>query len=498
MARRVGIIALLHESNTFLTGPTRLADFQRDWLFTGSEMLEKLKASHHEAGGFLEGLEAAGITPVPVLAARALPHGPITAETAQTLVTMLEEELHGAGDLDGLLVAPHGAAVAQQQLDFDGYWLSRLRERFPRPFPIIGTLDLHANLSPRMVESCDALIAYRTNPHLDQKERGIEAAGLMVRTLAGEIRPTCAAAFPPMATNIERQATAEPHWQALLQQAEDLRGRPGVLSVSLVHGFPYADVPEMGSATIVVTDGNALQAETLAGELARAWWDAREQFTGVLISVEEAVAQAGLLPGPVCLLDMGDNIGGGSPGDSTILVHALREARYGAALAVLYDPLAVQQAKNAGIGSVLEMRIGGRSGPEHGQPVQDTFKVLSLHDGQFEEPAIRHGGIRTFNQGESVVVRTLDGLLTLLVTSQRMAPFSLAQITSCGLVPRDYQVIVAKGVHAPVAAYAPVCPHRIRVNTPGATSADLTTFRYESRRRPLYPFEPNCPWDVTS
>src|SRR4029077_8348270 len=155
------------------------------------------------------------------------------------LLARLEAPIARAGSFDGLLVAPHGATVAANHADADGHWLSRLRQRFGRTFPIIGTLDLHANVSPKMVSACDALIAYRTNPHLDQRQRGIDAAKLMARTVRGEVRPTMAAAFPPFAVNIERQLCAESPCRDVYRFADAMLEQRGVLSNSVVLGFPY-------------------------------------------------------------------------------------------------------------------------------------------------------------------------------------------------------------------------------------------------------------------
>src|SRR4029077_11032459 len=146
---------------------------------------------------------------VPIFAARALPFGIVAADAFDALLARMDVAIDRAGPLDGLLVAPHGAMVAANHPDADGHWLSRLRQRFGKKFPIIGTLDLHANVSPQMTAACDALIAYRTNPHLDQRARGLDAGRLMARPLRGEVKPTMAAAFPPLAINIERQLIAE-------------------------------------------------------------------------------------------------------------------------------------------------------------------------------------------------------------------------------------------------------------------------------------------------
>jgi microcystin degradation protein MlrC len=493
---RVGIIALLQESNTFIEGKTTLAHFEQDLLVEGEEVRRRLEGTHHEVGGFFEGLANEGIEAVPIFAARALPYGVMTAETLEMLLGRMECALSLAGPLDGLLAAPHGATVGEGIADVDGCWLEMLRGRVGPKVPIIGTLDLHANLSARMVRACDALVAYRTNPHLDQKERGIDAARLMARTLRGEVRPTMAAAFLPLAVNIERQATAEAPCSVLHRMADHMLGSTGVLNNSLLLGFPYADVPEMGAAVVVVADANEANARGLAWVLAKRWWLVREQFRGRLIAVEDAVARAAKLAGPVCLLDMGDNVGGGSPADGTVLLHALHQARLAPAFVCLCDPDACRALASQQVGAIVPLRVGGHTDNRHGEPFAGKFRLRGLYNGRFEESEARHGGINIFNQGPTAVVETDSGV-TVMLTSKRMVPFSINQLTSCGLDPTKFRVLVAKGVHAPVAAYAPVCKHLIRVDTPGVTTADLSRLEYRNRRRPMYPFEPDTQWEPT-
>lgn len=485
---RVGIIALLHESNTFIRQPTTWEQFRDHALWTGEEIRRRMSEAPHEVGGFFQGLDEAGLEAVPLVFARALPYGPIARDAFQRLLDLLQNALAQAGPLDGLLVGPHGATVSELDPDADGLWLERVREQVGPRMPILGTLDAHANLSPRMVAACDALVAYRSNPHLDQRARGLEAARLLARTLRGEIRPTQAAAFPPLAINIERQLTSEPHCQRLYAQADAQLERPGVLSNSVLLGFPYADVAEMGSATLAVTDGDRELAQQLADELAGWLWDHRLDFVGQMIGIDAAVDRASSVEGPVCLLDMGDNVGGGSPADSTFLIHALHRRRTARALACLYDPESVREARAAGPGARVSLAVGGRTDERHGAPLNAEFTVVSLHDGKFRESQPRHGGFTECDQGATAVVRTDEGL-TLILTSLRMPPFSLGQITSCGLDPTEFQIIVAKGVIAPVAAYAPICRELIRVNTPGVTTADMVSLTYHHRRRPLFPFE---------
>jgi microcystin degradation protein MlrC len=484
---RVGIIAIQHESNTFLAAPTTLADFERDLLLRGAEV-RRLEPSHHEVGGFFAGLTDAAMEAVPIIAVRAIPSGTVTADTLTQLLGILHSELDRAGPLDGLLVAPHGAMVSGPEPDADGFWLSGLRQRFGPKFPIIGTLDPHGNLSQRMIDATDALIAYRTNPHLDQRQRGIDAATLLARTLRGEVSPTQAAALSQLAINIERQRTSEPPCLAQYQYADEMLRRPKVLSNSLMLGFPYADVREMGSAVIVVTDNDRQLARGFAKEWSDLLWSRRQEFIGELIAISEAVERAATLPGPVCLLDMGDNVGGGSPGDGTLIANALHQQKQGPAFACLFDPESVGRAETAGVGSRVRLRVGGKTDDLHGPPLEADFTVLGLYDGRFDESQPRHGGFLKFDQGRTAVVRT-DSDLTVMLTSRRVPPFSLRQLTAFGVEPAKFRALVAKGVHAPVAAYAPVCKHMIRVNTPGVTTADLSRLEFRRRRRPLFPFE---------
>lgn len=494
---RVGIIALLHESNTFVSRQTTLDHFREHLLLTGEELRTQLAETHHEIGGFFEGLESSGVEAVPLLAARAVPFGPIAREAFSPLLEMMFDQLQQAGKLDGVLVAPHGATVCEEHRDADGYWLARLRERMGPDVPIIGTLDPHANLSQRMVDATDALIAYRTNPHLDQRDRGIEAAELMAATLSHEVCPTQSAVFPPLAMNIERQCTADAHLHPLYELAQAQLDDPRVLSNSILLGFPYADVEEMGTAAIVVTDNDPLLARRKVNELGHYLWQHRDDFVGRLLGIDEAIDKARTLDGTVCLLDMGDNVGGGSPADGTFLAQALDARGIVGSFVCLYDPQAVQEAAAAGTGVRREMRLGGKTDNWHGRPLQGIFTVIGLYDGKFDEPEPRHGGFTHYDQGPTAVVRS-DRDLTIMLTSKRMPPFSLRQLTSCGVDPDQFRILVAKGVNAPIAAYAPVCNHMLRVNTPGCTSADMTSLDFQFRRRPMFPFESDFEWNESA
>jgi len=491
---RVGIIGVCHESNTFVHKPTSLEDFRNTCIVAGEPMRQLFAGGHHEVGGAIDTLVEEKIDVVPIYYARTLPSGIIEAAAADHLAEQLLVHLKNAGKLDGLILCPHGANVAVNHHDFDGYWLSRVRAAVGPDMPIICTIDPHCNLSPLMVDSVNATIAYRTNPHLDQRQRGIEAAKLIAHTLRGQVKPTQAAAFPPIAINIERQLTSASPCKEMYQLADAILNRPGVLSDSVVLGFPYSDVAEMGSAFIVVTNNDKALAQQYANELAEYLFAHRKDFVAVLTPVAEAVDEATKHPAPVCLLDMGDNVGGGSPGDSTYIAHEVLRRGNPKTFVAISDPDAVQLAQRTGVGNTLSLAIGGKVDKRHGQPLHVTVRVKSLHDGNFVETQARHGGMKDFSMGLTAVVETLlpdgtTGPLTIQLTTKRVIPASLGQLISCGLNPAAFQILIAKGVHAPIGAYGPICSKTIRVNTAGCTSADMTTFTYHNRRKPLFPLE---------
>jgi len=213
----------------------------------------------------------------------------------------------------------------------------------------------------------------------------------------------------------------------------------------------------------------------------------RDSFVGVRISIETALALVESSEKPVLLLDMGDNVGGGGPGNSLAILEAFEASKSQRYFVCLYDPGAVSIAGNFQPGQPFELKLTGTGGDGiESRSIEVT--LLRLTNGEFVESSPRHGGQTRFNMGPTAVVRTAQGSVIML-TSRRVMPFSLQQLLSQGVDPADFDAIIAKGVNAPLAAYAPVCPTIIQVDTPGVTQADMTRFHYHHRRRPLFPFE---------
>jgi microcystin degradation protein MlrC len=483
---RIAIAGFMHESNTFNPLLTDRAAFEAQSLTFGSALLDEWRDAHHEVGGFLEAARVEGFEPVPLLMAWATPAGPVADDVFDEITAKLCDLLRDS-HADGLLLALHGAMVAQSHLDADGEILARLRRAVGRELPIAVTLDLHGNLSQKLIDHCDLAVAYRTCPHIDQRECGRRAASLLVRRLRGEIRPCLALAKPSLLLNIMTHDTSLPPLRPFMDAARALEQQPGILAASLLPGFAYADVPQMGPSILVVSDGDPERARQVADRLAGDLWQAREQLSVPLPNAATAVMQAlHADKRPVVLVDTGDNVGGGSAGDGTTLLREL--LRQGAAESVvcLYAPEQVKQCAAAGVDKELSLVVGGKVDRLHGEPLPVTGRVRVLHDGTYIEPEVRHGGRRVNHMGATAVVE-LPGRNLLVLNSLRHPPFSLGQLTCLGIKPQQQRILVVKAAIAYKAAYAPIAGTIIAVDTPGLTAVNPQRFTYRHIRRPLYP-----------
>ena len=485
---RIALGGIMHESNTFVPLPTDRRRFEEGSLARGEALLPVWRDAHHEMGGFIAGAERFGYELTPTVMAWATPAGPVEDEVIDEVVGEIAEGCRRAS-VDGLLLALHGAMVSRRHHDADGEVLRRLRTGLGEAIPIVATLDYHANVSPAMAEHADILVGYQTYPHVDQRERGLVAAGLLARAVRREVHPVVGLAKPPMILNLLGQDTGREPMQSLMARAREAEGRPGVLSVSLMAGFPYADVPQMGPAVIAVADGDRAAAQAVADELAEEMWGARRELFVACPGPEEAVRLALASDRrPVVLVDLGDNVGGGSAGDGTVLLAELLRRGAGGAVVVLYDPESAREAFRAGWGGRFERAVGGRVDRSHGDPVPVCGMVRSLHDGCWIEDQPRHGGRRHNNQGPTAVVE-VGGPNLLVLNSLRTPPFSLGQLTSLGIDPARQAILVVKAAIAYKAAYGPIAGRVIEVDTPGLTAIDPARFPFRQIRRPMFPLD---------
>jgi microcystin degradation protein MlrC len=416
------------------------------------------------------------------------PTGPIGADAFDWLVGEMVELLRAKGPWDGVLLNLHGAAVADNYLDADAEIAARVRAVVGPDVPVGAVLDMHANLNQRLLDALTVTLVYQTNPHVDAKQQAVRCAQLVAQTVRGEIQPRQAMVALPLVSNIACQDTSEQPMACLLTKARELASRPGILSVSVVEGFPYADVPQLGMSCLAIHDGDPDEARSVAEELAAAIWERRQDLQTTGTSIDDALDIAAAERGPVVLLDAGDNIGAGAPGDSTTILEAAIRREQGSLLQVICDPRAARDCIDAGVGTEVRLLVGARRSHSAGNPVLVAGRVRTVSDGRFEEPSPTHGGFRFFDMGPTAVLDTTAGH-TLVISSVAVMSASCQQLLSVGADPESYRVVVAKGVNSPRAGYAPIAARMIVVDTDGVTAMGLDRFGYRRRRRPLYPFE---------
>lgn len=483
---RVALLGIVHESNTFVNEPTTLNKFKESRLLFENDIILQYKNSFHELGGMIEVLEMSEIEIIPILYAEAIPGGVVSKEAFEFLLQEAIARIKQKLPLDGCLVVPHGAGVCEAYDDMDGFWLSQLRATLGNTIPIIGTLDPHANVSQLMINSTDALVAYKTNPHIDQRDAGKEAARLMVDLLLGKIKPVQIFSSLPLIISIEQQFSGVNPYKFLLHLSAEICKIDGILSVSILLGFPYADVYEMGASLIVVSNENREIGSLAINKIVNYMISNKALFVGTKYDIASLIDKVHSIEKPVLLLDMGDNIGGGAPGNSIFLLDQLEDAGIQNTFICIYDPVCVNTLMDIEIGVSIEINFG--KSHEKVETRKRNVTLLWKGQGKFKELKPRHGGQIHFDMGNTAIIKT-SNLDVIMLTTLRATPYSLVQLTAFNIDPISFNVIIAKGVNAPIAAYSEVCKNFIQMNTPGVTQADVTQLHYNKRRTPLFPFE---------
>lgn len=483
MAGRVVIGMMMHETNTFSTVKTTLKDFNPLY---GGDITRTFKGTMSGIGGFLEVLEREGVEPIMTIAASATPSGPLLQGDYRRIVDEVKKGIKDAGHIDGVLLALHGAMVAENNHEAEGALLKEVRNLVGDK-PVIITLDLHAMISVLIVENCDAIFGYDTNPHVDMYERGVEAAETLVKTIKGEVKPKTAHCKLPMLPPTINQRTAEGPMVELLNTAMQIEKQPRVLNVCLFPAFPYADVERVGSAVVAVTDNDFELAQNIADKVGNKMWDHREEFLKPLTPIKEAVQRAIQAPsGPIVLADVADNPGGGAPGDGTeILRELLEQKARNVGVACIKDPEAVAEAVKVGVKGILCMEIGAKTDSFHGEPLMVSGNIRTTTDGRFIHKAMAIGV--PADVGRTAVI-DVDGVEVIL-TEKSHAPNDPEIYRRNGIEPTDKKILLLKSRGHFRAAYEPFSKEVIEVDAPGLTTPNLEWFTYTNIPRPIWPLD---------
>jgi microcystin degradation protein MlrC len=472
-----------HETNTFSTVKTTLEDFRPKY---GQNIVNTLKGTRSSIGGYIDVFERERVEYIPTILARATPAGELRNKDFWYIVNYIKDELKNTGKVDGVLLALHGAMIAEDVPEAEGTLLREVKE-IVGDTPVIVTLDLHGLISKLMIENCDAIFGYDTNPHIDMYERGVEAAETLVKAMKGEIKPTVAFKKLPMVPPTINQRTTEGPMVKLLEKAWDLEKKTGVLNVCLFPAFPYADVERVGSAVVAVTDNDPVLAQRIANEVGEIMWSKRDEFLKPLTSIKEAVSIAMKAPeGPIVLADVADNPGGGAPGDGTeILKELIKQGVQNVGIACIKDPEAVKKAIKAGVKSTISTKIGAKTDKFHGAPLMVTGTVRTVTDGRFIH---KSGSVGVPADVGRTAVIDVNGI-EIILTERSHAPNDPEIYRRNGIEPTDKKILVLKSRGHFRAAYEPFSKLVLEVDAPGLTTPRLEWFTYHNIPRPIWPFD---------
>ena len=475
------------ETNTFSPIPTGQLAFEEACLFRKGGYGEEVPLFGVPLRVWSRLAAARGWCTVESLCAFAMPAGRTVAKVYEQFRDEILADLAAALPVDAVLLSLHGAMVADRYDDAEGDLLSRVRTLVGPHIPVGAEFDLHANISHRKLEALTAAVLFKEYPHVDVSQRAEELFRLITDAVEGRTRPVMAA-FDCRAAGVFH-TTREP-MRGFVDRCSALEGHDGVLSVSIVHGFPWADVEDMGSKIIVVTDGDRPKAELTARELGLAFFNLRRATQPPYTPLDLAVARASSHPRgkPLVLADVADNAGGGAPSDSTFVVRAMLEAGIDdAAVAMIWDPVAVRIAFEAGEGACIDIRLGGKLGPSSGEPLDVRATVVGL--GRDARVAFGDRN-RSFTPVGDMAAFAVNGI-TVVCNTRRSQCLSLDCFTQVGIEPTAKRVLVLKSMQHFHAAYAPIASEILYVAAPGAVAPEFHTLPYLKAPRNQWPFVEN-------
>ncbi|MGV3651473.1 MAG: M81 family metallopeptidase [Devosia sp.] len=472
------IAAIGTETNTFSPMPTGWAAYRED-LFVRRD--GALSSPHWFAGPlrvWRRSAEAEGHEVIESVAAFAQPAGPTRARVWAEMRQMVLEDLDAAGTPEMVLLNLHGAMVAEGEDDCEGDLASAIRARLPDA--VIGVeLDLHCHISDRLVAAADIIVTYKEYPHTDVDARAADVYRLAAATRSGAIRPVMAVVDCRM---LAVWRTPREPVRSLVDAMSAAEGQGGVLSVSFAHGFPWADVPDVGARVIAITDGDPALADRTARAFQQRIWELRFETRDTLLTLDDAIARTlSPEPGLTVFADVCDNAGAGTASDATFLLSALVKAKARDVLTGLFwDPVAVRLCLEAGEGSRLPLRIGGKVGPFSGQPVDLDVTVKAL-----APEASQTYGTGRQAMGDAALVSA--GGIDIALISLRTQTFHPDAFAALGADIGTYRSVYVKSAQHFSAGFAPVADRILYVSAGGAADPDFERIALPRAGRPLWP-----------
>jgi microcystin degradation protein MlrC len=429
---------------------------------------------------------------VPTISCGASPSAHVTRDAYERIVKVMIDGIKAAGRLAAVYLDLHGAMVSEHLDDGEGEILARVRKVIGKDLPLVVSLDLHANVTPDMVEHADALIAYRTYPHVDMADTGRAAARHLASLLRTKQKLAKAFRQLPFLIPISWQCTNDQPTKGIYQKLAAMES-DAVPTLSFAAGFPAADFPDCGPSVFAYGRTQA-DADAAADELTNLVVGHEDDFDGRIFTPDEGVRHAMELATrarkPIVIADTQDNPGAGGDSDTTGMLRALvRNNAKRAAIGVIYDPQSAKAAHAAGVGATVTLALGGKSGIPGDAPYKETFIVEKLSDGQFVAPGPYYGG-RDMDMGPSAALRIGD--VRVVVSSHKAQLADQSMYRYVGIEPSEQAILVNKSSVHFRADFEPIAEKLLICAAPGAMPADTAALPW-TRLRPGIRTKPNGP-----
>lgn len=483
MSKTILFGGLYHETHTFLSHKTGMAEFEDGGINIGSAALDRNRGNGSPSAGFIDYAEKVGWRIRPTIQMAAQPAGKVTDDVVDLFLKHFMAGLdRHMGEIDGIFLVLHGAMVSESSDDVEGLVLKTIRDRLVAAgrgdLPIGAVLDLHGNISQTMVESSTVLRAYRENPHTDAYESAVAAAELLDRALQEPgiraLHRRTRYVISPVGVGSANDPMKSVLAAARAIEAED----PDILTINVMAGYAYSDIPDCGFSLNLVTKGSTEAAERHFDTLVDVLVAHIHEGYPHEDDLAAALVKADALPpgsGPILLIEPADNIGGGTPGDATGLFGPLLDTGRTNILAALADRDAVAQCFAAGIGKTVSLLIGGKTDDHHGAPIAFTGTIEHLSDGEFElenpKSHMASMGGTAIRMGRCAVL--VNEQAKILLSERKTAPMDLGQYHSQGLRPEDATYVVIKAAVSHRSAYEPILRASFYVDSPGLCTSDL-------------------------
>lgn len=468
------------ETNTFAPIPTALASFHESFYAPPGQHPDDPKLCTAPLWVARRRAKAEGWTLVEGSCSFAEPAGLVSREAYETLRDEVLAQLRAAMPVDAVVLGLHGAMVADGYDDCEGDLIAQVRAIVGAAVPIGVELDPHCHMTRKRVANATLIICFKEFPHTDFVARGEEVVELTLRAARGEIQPVMSLVDCRMIGSFP--TTIQP-MRGFVDKVKALEGKDGVLSISLAHCFPYADVPEMGARVLVVTDNRRAAGDALARSLADEFFGMRGKTQPDYHTPDGAIDLAQQTEGTVVVADPSDNPGGGAPGDSTVILRRLIERKVtNVALAPIWDPVAVHMCFMAGVGGKLRLRFGGKTAPTSGQPIDALVTVTRL-----ERDATQTFVDAKVPLGDSAAIE-FDGISVVLITKRTQALGS-DLLTGMGVAIEGKKMVVVKSTNHFHAAFAPFASRVLYCDSGGPIPRDHRQVPYTRVQRPIWPLD---------